>query len=114
MAAEAPEQTDPMFPKLDEAQIARLKGFGEQRRAKAGEILFNQGDANHGVFVVLDGSIEIVGVSSDSDPVLRVLGSGLFTGEVNQLSGRRSLVLCRARESSTLLEIGRANLRQIM
>lgn len=33
---------------------------------------------------------------------------------MNQLSGRRSLVRCRAREASTVLEINRTSLRQIM
>src|SRR5712692_5807145 len=112
--AETIEQTDPMFPRLDDAQTTQLAAFGEQRRARAGEVLFDQGDANHGVFVVLDGSIEILGVSSGQDDLVRVLERGAFTGEINQLSGRRSLVQCRAREASTLLEIGRANLRRIM
>jgi thioredoxin reductase (NADPH) len=53
-------------------------------------------------------------VSNGAETILRVLGPGQFTGEVNQLSGRRSLVLCRAREASALLEIDRANLRRIM
>jgi thioredoxin reductase (NADPH) len=110
---EIPEQLDSMFPKLEDAQIARLAAFGERRSARPDEILFDQGDVNHGVFVVLDGSIEIVGVSN-SDGVLRVLSRGTFTGEVNQLSGRRSLVRCRAREASVLLEISRAQLRRIV
>jgi thioredoxin reductase (NADPH) len=109
---EAAQQIDSMFPKLDDAQIARLAAFGEQRQAEAGEILFDQGDASHGVFVVLDGSIEVAGVSRD-ETVLRVLARGMFTGEVNQLSGRRSLVRCRAREASSILEVGRQNLRKI-
>src|SRR5437016_4359235 len=103
-----------MFPLLDDAQIARLAAFGEQRRARAGEVLFDQGDASHGVFVVLDGSIELAGVSNGGEAALRVLESGAFTGEINQLPGRRSLVQCRAREASTLLEISRVNLRRIM
>ena len=49
---EAAEQADSMFPKLDDAQIERLTAFGEKRHAEAGEILFDQGDASHGVFVV--------------------------------------------------------------
>ncbi len=110
---EAPEQTDSMFPKLDDAQIARLAAFGQQGQADAGAILFEQGDASHGVFVVLDGSIEIVGVSS-SETAPRILTRGMFTGEVNQLSGRRSLVRCRVREASSILEIGRENLRRIL
>jgi thioredoxin reductase (NADPH) len=111
---EIPEQTDPMFPLLDDAQIARLRVFGEPRQARPGEILFDLGDASHGVFVVLSGSLELVGISSSDEAVLRVIGRGTFTGELNQLSGRRSLVRCRAHEASSILEIGRANLRRIM
>jgi len=88
---ETPEQTDSMFPTLDDAQIERLASFGAQRHAQSREILFDQGDANHGVFIVLKGNIEIIGVSNTDETVLRVLGPGAFTGEVNQLSGRRSL-----------------------
>jgi len=112
--AETPESFDQMFPKLNDAQMARVAAFGEQRQARPGEILFERGDAHHSVFVVLEGSIELVGISSAGEAVVAVLGSGMFTGEVSQLSGRRSLVRCRAREASALLEIGRANLRRIM
>jgi len=112
--AETAEQLDAMFPLLDDAQIARLAEFGKQRRVAAGEILFDQGDAQHGVFVVLDGSIEIVSVANGEEAVIRVLGQGTFTGEVTQLSGRRSLVQGRAHESSLVLEVGRENLRRIM
>jgi thioredoxin reductase (NADPH) len=112
--AETPEQADLMFPTLDDAQVAKLALFGEQRRVEPGEIVFDQGDASHGVFIVLEGRIGIVGVSDRQETVLRVLGPGTFTGEVNQLSGRRSLVRCRGYEASVLLELGRTSLRRIM
>jgi thioredoxin reductase (NADPH) len=111
---ETPQPTDAMFPTLDGAQIERLASFSTRRHAQAGEILFDQGDDRHGVFIVLEGSIEIASVSNDGESVLRVLGHGAFTGEVNQLSGRRSLVRCRAREASVVLELGRKSLRQVM
>jgi thioredoxin reductase (NADPH) len=110
---ETPEQLDSMFPVLDDAQIARLRAFGEERHVQPGEIVFDQGDENHGVFVVLSGSIELIGVSNSDEVTLRTASRGSFTGEVNLLSGRRSLVRCRAREASSLLEIGRASLRRI-
>ena len=112
--AENSEQTKAMFPKLDDAQIARLAAFGEPRHAGKGEILFDQGDADHGVFVVLDGSIELIGMANGEESVLAVHGRGVFTGEINQLSGRRSLVRCRAREAGTFLEISRVNLRRML
>jgi thioredoxin reductase (NADPH) len=112
--AEKIESTDGMFPQLDEAQIARLMPLGQERRFSAGEIVFDQGDSEHGVFVVVEGSIEVVSVTNGQETSVAVHGAGTFTGEVNQLSGRRSLVRCRAYQSSKLLEISRANLHRIM
>jgi thioredoxin reductase (NADPH) len=111
---QVPDQTARMFPKLSDAQVARLTSIGVQGHVQAGEIIFQQGDETHGVFIVIQGSIEIVGVSNGEKTVIRVLGQGMFTGEVNQLSGRRSLVDCRAREDSELLELDRNSLRRIM
>ena len=117
--AESSEQINAMFPAMGDAELARLRPYGEERRAKAGDILFDVGDSDHGIFVVLDGSIEVIGVSNSGtskmeEDVLRVLGRGTFTGEVNQLSGRRSLIRCRAREDSSVLEIARANLQRLL
>lgn len=112
--AEGPENFEAMFPKLEDTQIERLLAFGERRSVEANAIVFEQGDSTHGVFVVLDGKLSIEGVAGDKGEVLRTLGRGEFTGEVNQLSGRRSLVRCRALEASQLLEISRANLQHVM
>lgn len=111
---ETPEMNPAAFPTLDDAQIARVAAFGVELRALAGEVLFDQGDAARGVFVVLDGSLEIIGVSNTDETMIRLLGRGNFTGEVSHLSGRRALVRCRAREASKLLEIDRANLQRMM
>jgi thioredoxin reductase (NADPH) len=105
---------DSMFPSLDEAQIARLAPFGQQGDVEAGAVIVDQGDSQHGIFVVLKGSLEIRNISASGGPTLRVLGPGEFTGEVNVLSGRRTLVRIQAHEAGTLLEINRANLRRIM
>jgi thioredoxin reductase (NADPH) len=112
--AETPDQIDSMFPKLDDAQIARLAPFGAERRVQKDEVVLDRGDAGHGIFIVLAGRVEIVGVSNNQEAALRILKRGMFTGEVNQLSGRRSLVRVRAHETSILLEIGRPNVRHIM
>ncbi len=103
-----------MFPLLTEEQLAALAPFGITGDAAAGDVLFEQGDTAHGVFVVLKGSLEIVNVGSSGESVLRVVAQGGFTGEINLLSGRRSLVRCRAPEASVLLEISRVNLQRLM
>jgi thioredoxin reductase (NADPH) len=111
---ESPEQIEAMFPKLDAGQIARLAAFGRQQDAQANEIILDRGDLHHGIFVVLAGTIEVIRVSSSDETVLHVLSRGEFTGDVNLLSGRGTLVRARTLEASTLLEIDRANLRNIM
>jgi thioredoxin reductase (NADPH) len=112
--SEAVEPNDAMFPKLDEAQIARLMPLGRELQVAAGEIVFDLGDSEHGVFVVLNGSIDMFSLLNGEETLLMVRGAGMFTGEVNLLSGRRSLVRCRAHEASKLLEISRANLQIVM
>src|ERR1700719_727570 len=111
---ESPEQTEAMFPKLDAEQTARLAAFGQRRDAQAQEVILDPGDLHHGIFVVLSGSIEVIRVSADGETVLHVLGRGEFTGDVNLLSERGTLIRGRAVEASTLLESVRANLRHIM
>ncbi len=114
IAPETPEEHALRFPKLTAGQISQLAASSTQRQAAAGDILYDLGSTDHGVFIVQSGSIEIVGISSEGEAVLAVLGPGEFTGELNQLSGRRSLVQCRAREASALLEIDRPNLRRVI
>lgn len=108
------EFTEGMFPTLEAAQIARLVPLGTERGFAAGEIIYDQGDSEHGVFVVLEGNIESASLVNGQESALAVHGVGKFTGEVAHLSGRRSLVRCRAHESCRLLEISRANLQRIM
>ncbi len=111
---ETPEQHASRFPKLTDAQISQLKGVSRPRHVNQGEVLFDQDSGDHGSFIVLTGSIEIIGVSNGVESILSILGPGEFTGEITQLSGRRSLVTCRAREVSELLEIDRGNLLHVM
>ena len=111
---DSPEQIAAMFPKLDEGQIARLTTLGTLRDATAHEIILELGDLQHGIFVVLSGSVEVIRVTNSGEVILHVLGAGEFTGDINLLSGRGTLVRGRALEASTLLEIDRARLRHIM
>jgi thioredoxin reductase (NADPH) len=110
----SPEKMEAMFPGLDDGQIARLITLGQQLNVKANEIVQEPGDLHHGIFVVLSGKLEVVRISGGKETVLHVLERGEFTGDVNLLSGRGTLVRGRAVEDSSLLEIDRVKLRHIM
>jgi thioredoxin reductase (NADPH) len=47
------------FPVLEEAEIERLRRFGEVRRYQSGETLRRIGEAGHGIAVILAGRVEI-------------------------------------------------------
>ncbi len=110
----SPERVEAMFPKLDDGQIARLQAIGVQGDVQANEIVLEQGDLHHGIFLVLSGKFEVVRVFGGKETVLHVLERGEFTGDVNLLSGRGTFVRGRTVEESTLLEIDRVSLRHIM
>jgi len=105
---------DALFPKLSVAQIARLAAFGVRRNVAAGEVIFEQGSSRRGLFIVLRGRLEIVSPSRDGEVRITIHEGGEFTGEVDVLSGRPSLVQARAAADSELLEIDQANLRRIV
>ena len=82
-----------MFPQLSDAEIARIRRFGQVRRFRRGERLFAAGEPGPGMFVVLKGTVVI----SQRDGLGHVApiasqGPGQFLAEVSQLSGRHALV----------------------
>jgi len=64
---------------------------GQHRTVRVGEVLFEPGDRNGDLFVVLSGGIEIVRPVAGREEPITVLGPGQFTGEINMLSARVTL-----------------------
>jgi thioredoxin reductase (NADPH) len=95
-----PSQVEQMFPKLKPAHIARIAAHGTERSVAQGEVLVEAGDTVVPFFVVLAGRIEIVRPARAAETLITVHEPGQFTGEVNMISGRRSLVRARAAEAS--------------
>src|SRR5207245_1410872 len=79
-------------PQLTPAQVGRISGVGERRRVRSGEVLYELGEQNTRFFVVIEGAIEIVRPIDGREERITVHGPGEFTGEINMLSARRTLV----------------------
>ena len=103
-----------MFPRLSAAQLARLLPVGRRRRFAVGEMVYERGSAKRAFYVLLEGRVEIVSPSQAGEARLTIHGAGEFTGEVDMMSGRQSLVGARALEESELLEIDLPDLRHIV
>ena len=108
------ERAAQMFPQLTAAQIDRIASVGHRREVQAKEVLVELGEQNTGFFVVLSGAIELVQpVGAHEEPII-VLGPGQFTGEINMLSARRSLVRARTTAASTIIALDRDDLRSLV
>lgn len=107
VAPSAPSRFDLMFPTLTPAQIARVSLHGHTRPIHAGDVLIDQGERVVPFFVITAGEVEIIRPSGTGETLVAVHGPGAFTGEVNMLSGRRSLVRARATVSGEVVELDR-------
>jgi thioredoxin reductase (NADPH) len=103
-----------MFPRLSTAQLARLAGVGQRRQVRRGELVLEQGDATPSFFVVISGALALVQPSGEEELPIAIVREGEFTGEVNMLSARPSLVRARAAESGELLVISPEALRSVV
>ena len=114
MADASTDRQKQMFPELTEGQLRRISSIGERRDVRAGEILFEVGEQNTNFFVVLAGGIEVVRPIGDREVLVVQYGPGQFTGEVNMLSARRSLVRGRALGDGSVIAVERERLRALV
>ena len=108
------QRRDQIFPRLTEAQIARLLPLGTRRAVHRGEVLFEQGSVDAQFYVVLRGSLEAIKPALDHDEFIVRHRVGEFTGETNMLSGRRTLVQCHASQDGEVLELHRDVLKTLV
>ena len=100
---------DQLFPVLDAAQIDIVKRFasGSPRTFAPGETVFDVGERNAPIWLVLKGTIELLrrdGLGREAN--ITTYKCGQFSGEVSQLAGHASLALGRAgQEGCTALPL---------
>jgi thioredoxin reductase (NADPH) len=105
---------DEMFPVLTADQQARVLTHGRSRKVTSGEVVVEPNTQGINFFVVVAGRLELFRLTDDREEAFAVCGPGMFTGELNVLSGRRALVRIRASEPSELIEIEREQLRGLV
>jgi thioredoxin reductase (NADPH) len=94
-----------IFPKLTPKQIRRITLHGRTRTTKVGEVLIEQGDSSVPFFLIITGKVEILRPLGARETLVTVHGPGEFSGEVNMLSGRRSLVRARVTKPGKVIEL---------
>ena len=112
--AEMQARRPQMFPTLTAAQIARVARLGKEQVLAEGQLLFDQGQYGVPVHVVLEGAIEIVLPHDGVEDPIVVHEPGQFTGEVNQLAERSTLVRARAKKASRVIALDLPQLKTLV
>jgi thioredoxin reductase (NADPH) len=106
---------DQMFPILTDADIERMRRFGEASAYAAGEHILEAGDVAPGLIVILSGTVDITqDVGPGRRDTIVTHGPGNFVGELAQLSSRPSLVNAEAKEPVEAFVIPSQRLRDLM
>jgi thioredoxin reductase (NADPH) len=114
-STETQSQLHTSFAAFSVAIIKRLRTYGTEENIESGVLLFTRGERDVDMLVVLDGEIEVFEQTEDQrDNVVAVLTAGQFTGELDLLDNRKTLLDCRAVVRSHILRITRPSLKQIM
>ena len=103
-----------MFPVLTSVQQARVLAHGQRRNVEPGDIVVELNERITKVFIVISGQMHVLQIANKQEHVVAICNPGMFTGELNVLSGRRGLVRIRATEKSELIEIEREALQALV
>ena len=109
----SPERREQLFPKLAAPQVERIAALGRKRRVAKGEMLIKQGDVAP-FFVVTSGRLDIIQPTDQGELTIVQHEPGQFTGELNMLTGRRSLVCARMGEDGEVIELNPEELQALV
>ena len=102
-------------PCVTPGMMRRLRTYGSLESVEAGSHLFQQGERLLDLFVVVHGELELYERKGrTSCEVESRLAKLHFTGELDLLNDRPSLLNCRAVRSSQVLRISRESVRTLM
>jgi CRP-like cAMP-binding protein len=79
--------------------------MGEQRRFRSGETIYAQGDASKGVYMILDGQVDIWRTDGEDSQHIATLRDGELLGEVSTIERQPHSVTAKATHLTTVMFI---------
>src|SRR6516165_1406022 len=106
--------SDPVaYPHLSAIEIAEVAPFGEHCFFEKDQPLFSAGDYPFNSHLVLTGRVRIVDVSTGERVVFVRYGAGYFTGDIDLLTRRPSVVSCEAETDVEAIRLTPNQLREM-
>jgi CRP-like cAMP-binding protein len=104
----------PLFTGFSAAEIKALAARSARRKFNKGELLFTEGEAAHGLYIIESGSIKIFKVAlSGREQVLHVEGAGHSVAEIPLFDGGPYPASAAAIEDSVLLFVDRKSFENL-
>src|SRR3954471_22172109 len=103
-----------MFPRLTDAELARVRRFGEPVSFRAGDVIAKVGDVGRGLLLMTSGQVEVTRHERGARTYIVTHERGNFMGELAQLSGRPYLVDAIARSDVEAYAIAPDRLRALL
>ena len=107
-------QKIPMFRNVDIAKLKLFAMSGHHITYTAGESLFRQGEMSDAVFIILEGSVDIVREADGKRVRVAQLGEGNMVGETGVLCSRTRNATVEAATSVCVLQIDKNTFNQVV
>jgi len=104
----------PLFRNLDETERAQILIIGQVRSYASDQVIFREGDAGDGLFIVVKGSIRISKQSATGEEALAVLEPHAFFGEMALIDFSPRAADAIANEATELFFIPLKDLRTLI
>ncbi len=102
------------FPRLSADEMSCLEELGRVRNFDDGEALFSSGDRDYSFFAVKSGAVSIFEDSSGTAHEVVLHTENTFTGDVDLLTGRPSVVTAVSRGGCEVIEIDAVRIRRML
>jgi len=104
-----------LFRSMDDDERRALAGVMALREARAGDVLFRQGEVGDSLLCVVEGRLDtLVKDNAGQEIVLAELGPGDTVGEMSMLDGRPRSATLRCMADARLLVLDRADLLAVL
>ena len=103
-----------LFPRLTAAQIEQLAESAETLSLSPGEVLFEQGQRDTPLYVVLSGAIDVIDRQPEGDRYFTQCQPGTFAADTSMFTGEPTLARGVAAEETTVLAVPPGALRALV
>ncbi len=104
----------PICADLYQKEFLEIEKIIKQKTFKANKLIFDESEMNLGLYIILNGNIEIYSHSKEKDKLLACLKDGDFFGELTMITEKPSSAAAIAKTDSNVLAFYRSDLLDLL